>query len=84
VHSKVNYLHLSLGNVIDRSFEVLKQKWCILKLMPSFSPKRQKNIIIAYMALHNFIRDSDLRDEEFDKCDDDADYMPDSDNDNEG
>jgi hypothetical protein len=53
-------------------------------LMPSFSPKRQKNIIIAYMALHNFIRDSDLRDEEFDKCDDDADYMPDSDNDNEG
>jgi hypothetical protein len=28
------------------------------------------------MALHNFIRDSELRDEEFDKCDDDEDYMP--------
>ena len=28
------------------------------------------------MALHNFIRDSKLRDEEFDKCDEDEDYMP--------
>ena len=28
------------------------------------------------MALHNFIRDSKLSDEEFDKCDEDEDYMP--------
>jgi hypothetical protein len=57
---------------------------CILKLMPSFSPKRQKHIIIACMALHNFIHGSELRDEEFDKCDDDGDYMPDNKGDNEG
>ena len=44
--------------------------------MPSFPPRRQKHIIIACMALHNFIRDSKLGDEEFDKCDDDEDYMP--------
>jgi hypothetical protein len=52
--------------------------------MPSFSPKRQKHIIIACMALHNFIHGSELRDEEFDKCDDDGDYMPDNKGDNEG
>jgi hypothetical protein len=51
--------------------------------MPSFSPKRQKHIIIACMTLHNFIHDSELRDDKFDKCDDD-DYMPDNEDDNEG
>jgi hypothetical protein len=71
-----NYLHSSLRNVIERAFGVLKQKWRILKSMPSFSPKRQARIIIACMALHNFIRDSALRDDEFEKCDEDEDYMP--------
>jgi hypothetical protein len=52
--------------------------------MPSFSPKRQKQTIIACMALHNFICDSELRDEEFDKCDDDEDYMPNNEDDNAG
>jgi hypothetical protein len=52
--------------------------------MSSFSPKRQKQIIIASMVLHNFIHDSELRDEEFDKCDDDKDYMPDKEDDNVG
>jgi hypothetical protein len=28
------------------------------------------------MALHNFIHDIPLRDEDFDKCDEDEDYMP--------
>jgi hypothetical protein len=36
------------------------------------------------MALHNFICDSELRDEEFDKCDDDEDYMPDNEDNNAG
>jgi hypothetical protein len=40
--------------------------------MSSFSPKIQKHIIIACMALHNFI------------CDDDEDYMFDNEDDNEG
>ena len=71
-----NFLHSSLRKVIERVFGVLKQKWRILKAMPSFSPRRQKHIIIACMALHNFIRDSKLSDEEFDKCDEDEDYMP--------
>jgi hypothetical protein len=33
------------------------------------------------MVLHNFIRDSALRDEEFDKCDEDEEYMPDNEDD---
>jgi hypothetical protein len=52
--------------------------------MSSFSPKRQKQIIIDCMTLHNFIRDSELRDEEFDKCDDDDDYMSDNEDANAG
>ena len=71
-----NFLHSSLRNVIERAFGVLKQKWRILKDMPSFPVRTQKHIILACMALHNFIRDSQLRDEEFNKCDEDEDYMP--------
>jgi hypothetical protein len=82
-YEKFNFLHSSLRNVIEHSFGVLKQKWCILKLMASFSPKRQKHIVIVCMALHNFICDSELRDEEFEKCDDDN-HMPNNKDDNEG
>ena len=31
---------------------------------------------MACMALHNFIRDSALQDDEFEKCDEDENYMP--------
>jgi hypothetical protein len=58
--------------VIERAFGVLKQKWRILKSMPSF----QVEIIIACFALHNFIRDSQLEDKEFRRCDADENYMP--------
>jgi hypothetical protein len=71
-----NYLHSSLRNVIERAFGVLKQKWRILKKLPSFSPEIQAQIIIACMALYNFIRDSALRDDAFEKCDENEDYMP--------
>ena len=60
-----NFLHSSLRNVIEHAFGVLKQKWRILKAMPSFPPRRQKHIFIACMALHNFIRDSKLEDEDY-------------------
>eukprot|EP00267_Zea_mays_P040633 XP_008680777.2 uncharacterized protein LOC103655879 [Zea mays] len=70
-----NFLHSSLRNVIERSFGVLKQKWRILKGIPSFSTRTQKHIIIACMALHNFIRDSNLHDREFDRCDADEEYL---------
>ena len=70
-----NFLHSSLRNVIERAFGVLKQKWRILKGMPSFSTRTQKHIILACLALHNFIRDSNLHDMEFDRCDADEEYL---------
>ena len=70
-----NFLHSSLPNVIERSFGVLKQKWHILNGIPSFSTTTQKHIIMACLALHNFIRDSNLRDKKFDRCDADEDYL---------
>jgi len=54
---------------------VLKQKWRILKDMPSFSTRTQKHIILACMALHNFIHESNLHDKVFDRCDADEDYL---------
>nr|XP_045089407.1 uncharacterized protein LOC123497194 [Aegilops tauschii subsp. strangulata] len=71
-----NFSHSSLRNVVERAFGVLKQKWRILKGVPSFSPRTQKHIIIACMALHNFIHDSKLSDKVFDKCDADDEYVP--------
>lgn len=61
--------------MIERAFGVLKQKWRILKSMPSFPLQRQVEIIIACFALHNFIRDSQLEDKEFRRCDADENYM---------
>jgi hypothetical protein len=51
------------------------QKWHILKGIPSFPPTTQKYIIMACLALHNFICESNLRDKEFDRCDADEDYL---------
>jgi hypothetical protein len=42
--------------------------------MPRFSI--QAKIIVACIALHNFIRDSHLSDKEFDRCDANEEYMP--------
>jgi hypothetical protein len=70
-----NFLHSSLPNVIERSFGVLKQKWRMLKDMLSLLPPTQKHIITACLALHNFICDSKLRDEEFERCAADEDYL---------
>ena len=62
--------------MIERSFGVLKMKWRVLLHMPSFPVEKQKKIIIACIALHNFIRDSALSDELFQMCDEDEEYMP--------
>ena len=71
-----NYTHSSLRNVIERSFGVLKMKWRILLHLPSFSMAKQSKIIMACMALHNFIRQSGIMDDLFDLCDQDENYDP--------
>ena len=44
--------------------------------MPSYPQPKQSKIIVACIALHNFIRQSQLPDIEFDKCDEDENYVP--------
>jgi hypothetical protein len=43
--------------------------------IPSFPTRTQKHIIIAYLALHNFICNNNLCDKEFKRCDADEEYL---------
>lgn len=60
-----NTNHASLRNVVERSFGVLKNKWRILFDIPNYHQTKQSKIIVACMALHNFIRDNDVHDPDF-------------------
>jgi hypothetical protein len=71
-----NHAHSSLRNVIERTFGVLKLKWRILLNVPSYPTKKQSKIIVACMALHNFIRDSALADRDFELVDEDENFLP--------
>ncbi|KAE8776743.1 transposon protein, putative, CACTA, En/Spm sub-class [Hordeum vulgare] len=61
-------------------YQVLKMKFRILLNMPIFLEDKQIRIIVACMALHNFIREERIADREFDACDADENYnrMPNS------
>ena len=60
-----NYRHSSLRMVIERCFGVLKARFPILTGMHSFSISRQRLIVTACCALHNFIRMYNSADEMF-------------------
>ena len=60
-----NYRHSSLRMVIERYFGVLKARFLILNEMHSFSLSRQRLIMTACYALHNFIRMYNRVDEMF-------------------
>ncbi|XP_062028918.1 uncharacterized protein LOC133744908 [Rosa rugosa] len=62
-----NYVHSSLRSVIERTFGVWKKKWKILRDMPNYPFDKQVKIIIATMALHNYIRRHAESDKHFDK-----------------
>jgi hypothetical protein len=51
--------------VIERTFGVWKNKWRILRQMPSYDIEDQRNIVVATCVLHNFIRIHDREDEGF-------------------
>jgi hypothetical protein len=71
-----NYAHSSLRNVVERSIDVLKMKWRMLKEIPRYEPEKQSQIIQVACALHNFVRGSGLQDRHFSRCDRDEDYVP--------
>ncbi|KAL3728828.1 hypothetical protein ACJRO7_033415 [Eucalyptus globulus] len=60
-----NHKHSSLRNVIERSFGALKNRFSILRHMPSFSIRKQAYVVIACCTLHNYIRDQDKMDRNF-------------------
>ena len=47
-------------------------KWRILLNLPSYPVNKQSKIIVACMALHNFIRECDLEDPHFQDVEDDS------------
>ncbi|KAK2662150.1 hypothetical protein Ddye_000724 [Dipteronia dyeriana] len=51
-------------------------RWKILRQMPNFSFRKQVNVVIASMALHNFIRIHSIKDQEFMPYDDDDELFP--------
>ncbi|XP_010477692.1 PREDICTED: putative nuclease HARBI1 [Camelina sativa] len=61
-----NKRHSSLRSVIERTFGVWKAKWRVLREKPRYAIHVQRKVIAATMALHNFIRLSNLRDVDFD------------------
>ena len=64
-HEKFNHAHSSLRCVIERTFGVWKNKWRIIRNMPSFSFHIQILIVFATMALHSFVRLNDRDDRGF-------------------
>ncbi|GAV75870.1 DDE_4 domain-containing protein [Cephalotus follicularis] len=58
-HKIFNHAHSSLRSVIERTFGVWKNKWKIIKSMPSYPYDKQVKIVIATMTLHKFIRSGD-------------------------
>ncbi|KAK3204567.1 hypothetical protein Dsin_018613 [Dipteronia sinensis] len=52
-----NHYYSRTRNVIERAFGVLKVCFPILKRMAPYSLCTQRNIVIACISLHNFLRD---------------------------
>ena len=51
-----NYRQGSLRNVIKRTFGIWKNKFRILRRIPHYPLKKQRDIVIACAILHNFIK----------------------------
>ncbi|KAK3038744.1 hypothetical protein RJ639_028351 [Escallonia herrerae] len=63
---KFNYLHSSLRNIVKRTFGVCKARWAILHDMPYYDFYDQVKIVLASMAVHNYIRKKGSSDNAFD------------------
>ena len=55
-HETFNHAYSSLRCTIEHTFGVWKNKWRIIRNMPSFQFHIQILIVFATMALHNFVR----------------------------
>ncbi|KAM3266436.1 putative nuclease HARBI1 [Capsicum annuum] len=60
-----NFFHSSLRCTIERTFEVWKNRFALLRSMPSFKFETQVHLVITTMAIHNFIRQHSTTDKDF-------------------
>ena len=64
-----NKRHSSRRSVIERIFGVWKETWRVLREKPRYNIQVQRIVVAATMAVHNFIRLSNLGDVDFDADD---------------
>ncbi|KAL6502688.1 hypothetical protein OROHE_024341 [Orobanche hederae] len=57
-----NHRHSSLSSVIRKSFNVLKERFPILKLAPQYAFHTQRDIVVAACVIHNHIRREEKND----------------------
>lgn len=67
---RFNLAHARLRNVIERAFGVLKNRFPILKRMSSYPFPVQRNMVIACITMHNFIRRTCISDKFLDEFND--------------
>ncbi|XP_059301778.1 uncharacterized protein LOC132053679 [Lycium ferocissimum] len=72
---KFNYLHSSSRNVVERTFAVWKARWSILRDIPYYQIDTQRNIVLATMAIHNYIRKKCNVDDAFQTAENES-YIP--------
>ncbi|XP_039690638.1 uncharacterized protein [Medicago truncatula] len=65
-----NYYHSSLRCTIERTFGVWKNRFAILRRMTKFTIKTQVEVVVATMAIHNFIRRNADMDVDFNRYED--------------
>lgn len=68
-NERFKYYHSSLRGTNERSFGVRKKRFKIVRDMPSYLYDAQVKIVIATMAVHNFIRRNAHIDVDLDKYD---------------
>ncbi|XP_052621109.1 uncharacterized protein LOC128126970 [Lactuca sativa] len=62
---RFNHAHAQLRNIIERAYGVLKARFPILKRMTPYPFPVQRDIVIACVAVHNFIKKYDIQDDLF-------------------
>ncbi|KAJ9553054.1 hypothetical protein OSB04_017099 [Centaurea solstitialis] len=62
---KFNHVHAQLGNVIERTYSVLKVRFSIPKQMAFYPFPKQIKVVVACFAIHNFIIRCNIQDQLF-------------------
>ncbi|XP_052627804.1 uncharacterized protein LOC128134288 [Lactuca sativa] len=62
---RLNHAHAQLRNFIERAYGVLKARFPILKRMAPYPFPVQRDIVIACVAVHNFIKKYDIENDLF-------------------